>query len=132
MGTNAVTQVRTIETDGYEAEQIGYGEMNYRQYKYSSGHFAKAGVTPRRHLTEVRTSDASSYELGQELKADTFKVGAAVDVIRPRARYSRCYERHGFAGVSAFMVSPPKSPQAGFNWCLRNSRTRFQSLCYRS
>lgn len=104
VGTNVVTQVRTIETDGYEAVQIGYGEMDPRRVtKPLSGHFAKAGVTPRRHLTEVRTSDASSYELGQELTADTFEVGAAVDVTGKTKGKGTAgvMKRHGFAGVSA-------------------------------
>ncbi len=104
VGTNVVTQVRTIETDGYEAVQIGYGEMDPRRVtKPLSGHFAKAGVTPRRHLTEVRTSDASSYELGQELTADTFEVGATVDVTGKTKGKGTAgvMKRHGFAGVSA-------------------------------
>ncbi|QPK94708.1 50S ribosomal protein L3 [Actinomyces sp. zg-332] len=104
VGTNVVTQVRTIETDGYEAVQIGYGELDPRRVtKPLSGHFAKAGVTPRRHLVEVRTSDASSYELGQELTAETFEVGAAVDVTGKTKGKGTAgvMKRHGFAGVSA-------------------------------
>ena len=104
VGTNVVTQVRTIEKDGYEAVQIGYGEMNPRKVtKPLSGHFAKAGVTPRRHLAEVRTSDASSYELGQELTVETFEVGATVDVTGKTKGKGTAgvMKRHGFQGVSA-------------------------------
>ena len=56
-GTNVVTQVRTPEKDGYNAIQVGFGEIDGRKVtKPSAGHFAKAGVTPRRHLAEIRTS----------------------------------------------------------------------------
>ena len=67
-GTNVVTQVRHPETDGYNAVQIGFGEIEGRKVtKPQAGHFAKAGVTPRRHLVEIRTADAASYTVGQEL-----------------------------------------------------------------
>ena len=66
--TNVVTQVRHPETDGYNAIQVGFGEIEARKVnKPKAGHFAKAGSTPRRHLVEIRTADASSYEAGQEL-----------------------------------------------------------------
>ena len=56
-GTNVVTQVRTPEKDGYNAIQIGFGEIDGRKVtKPSAGHFVKAGVTPRRHVAEIRTS----------------------------------------------------------------------------
>ena len=79
--TNVVTQVRTIETDGYEAVQLAFGDINARKVtKPLAGHFAKAGVEPRRHVAEVRTSLASEFTPGQELAADTFEVGQLVDV----------------------------------------------------
>lgn len=101
---NVVTQIRNQETDGYQAVQIGFGEIDERKVtKPVKGHFAKAGVTPRRHLAEFRTSDADSYELGQELGADTFEVGAQVDVSgnTKGKGFAGVMKRHGFAGVSA-------------------------------
>ena len=70
---NVVTQLRSEETDGYTAVQIAYGQIDPRRVtKPLAGHFDKAGVTPRRHLVELRTADASEYTLGQELGADVF------------------------------------------------------------
>jgi len=103
-GTNVVTQVRTPEKDGYNAIQVGFGEVDGRAVtKPSGGHFAKAGVTPRRHLVEIRTADAASYELGQELGLDTFAAGEEVDVTGTSKGkgYAGTMKRHGFAGVSA-------------------------------
>ena len=80
-GPNVVTQVRDAETDGYAAVQLGYGAIDPRKVtKPLTGHFEKAGVTPRRHVVELRTADAGDYSLGQELGADTFEVGQSVDV----------------------------------------------------
>jgi large subunit ribosomal protein L3 len=71
-GTNVVTQIRTPETDGYNAVQVGYGEIEGRKVtKPLAGQFSKAGTTPRRHLVEIRTADAASYSVGQELAVDT-------------------------------------------------------------
>src|SRR5690554_8025951 len=79
---NVVTQVRTPEVDGYSAIQIAYGQIDPRKAnKPATGHFDKVGVTPRRHLTEVRTADAGEYTLGQELAVDIFEAGAKVDVV---------------------------------------------------
>src|SRR6476620_6464108 len=73
-GPCVVTQIRTSETDGYEAVQIAYGQIDPRKVnKPLAGHFAKADVTPRRHLVELRTSDASDYALAQEITADVFE-----------------------------------------------------------
>ena len=81
VATNVVTAVKSEDTDGYKAVQLGYGAIDPTKVtKPLAGHFAKAGVTPRRHLVEVRTEDADSYEPGQELAADTFKDGDRVDV----------------------------------------------------
>src|ERR1044072_3485830 len=66
-GPCVVTQVRTPETDGYAAVQLAYGQIDPRKVnKPESGHYAKAGVSPRRHLVELRTADATEYSLGQE------------------------------------------------------------------
>jgi large subunit ribosomal protein L3 len=80
-GPCVVTQVRTPSTDGYNAVQLAFGAVDPRKVnKPETGHFAKAGITPRRHLVELRTSDASSYEVGQEVSAEVFGAGAVVDV----------------------------------------------------
>jgi large subunit ribosomal protein L3 len=103
-GPCVVTQVRSPETDGYAAVQIAFGAIDPRKVnKPAAGHFAKAGVTPRRHLVELRTSDASEYTLGQELGVDTFEAGQEVDVVGTTKGkgYAGVMKRHGFAGVSA-------------------------------
>jgi len=92
-GPCVVTQIRKQEVDGYEAVQIAYGAIDPRKVnKPESGHFAKAGVTPRRYSVEIRTTDAAEYTLGQELTAATFAQGQLVDV-------SGTSKGHGFAGV---------------------------------
>ena len=80
-GPCPVTQVKTVEKDGYNALQIAFGDCKEKHSnKAMKGHFAKAGVTPRRHLVEVRTEDAAEYEPGQELSIDAFAEGSEVDV----------------------------------------------------
>src|SRR5690625_6487538 len=70
VGTNVVTQVRDEETDGYAAVQLAYGAIDPRKVtKPLKGHFEKAGVTPRRHLVEIRTPNAAEFELGQDRKS---------------------------------------------------------------
>ncbi len=103
-GTNVVTQVRTPETDGYNAIQVGFGEIEGRKVtKPSAGHFAKAGVTARRHLAEIRTADAASYSIGQELSAEQFAAGEDVDVTGTSKGkgFAGTMKRHGFSGVGA-------------------------------
>ena len=102
--TNVVTQVRTPEKDGYNAVQIGFGEVDgSRVNKPGSGHFTKAGVTPRRHLAEIRTADAPSYTIGQELSPELFAAGDEVDVTGTSKGkgYAGVMKRHGFHGVGA-------------------------------
>src|SRR3954469_1151863 len=103
-GTNVVTQVRSPETDGYNGVQIGFGEVDGRKVnKPTAGHFARAGVTPRRHLAEIRTADASTYTVGQELAPDLFAAGEVIDVTGTSKGkgFAGTMKRHGFAGVSA-------------------------------
>jgi large subunit ribosomal protein L3 len=103
-GPCVVTQVRTPETDGYSAVQIGLGAIDARKVtKPQAGHFAKAGVTPRRHVAEIRTEDATEYTLGQELGPDTFEVGQFVDVIGTTKGkgFAGVMKRHGFHGLRA-------------------------------
>lgn len=102
--TNVITQIRNNETDGYQAVQLGFGEINERKVtKPLAGHFKKAGVSPRRHLVEVRVPNIEDYELGQELTADIFEVGTKVDVTgRTKGKgFAGVMKRHGFSGVSS-------------------------------
>ena len=102
---NVVTQLRTAEKDGYSAVQIAAGAIDPRKVtKPLTGHFDAAGVTPRRHVTEVRTADAAEYALGQELTVDgTFEAGQLVDVVGTSKGkgFAGVMKRHNFAGVSA-------------------------------
>jgi large subunit ribosomal protein L3 len=103
-GPCVVTQVRSAETDGYSAVQIAFGAIDPRKVnKPQSGHFAKAGVTPRRHLVEIRTDDASEYTLGQEIGTDTFEAGQLVDVMGTTKGkgFAGVMKRHGFHGLKA-------------------------------
>ena len=75
-GPCVVVQKKTIEKDGYEAIQVGFGEIREKLVnKPRKGHFAKAGVSLRRTLKEFRLEDCSGYEVGQEIKADLFAAG---------------------------------------------------------
>jgi large subunit ribosomal protein L3 len=79
-GPCVVTQVRTLEKDGYEAVQMAFGAIDPRKVsKPEAGHFAKAGVTPRKYIGELRTANAAAYTIGQEVKADIFTPGEIVD-----------------------------------------------------
>ena len=102
--TNVVTQIRTPETDGYSAVQLGFGEIDGRKItKPQSGHFGKAGVTPRRHVVEIRTEAIGDYTLGQEISPEIFAAGDAIDVTATSKGkgFAGVMKRHGFAGVSA-------------------------------
>ncbi len=103
-GPCVVTQVRTPQTDGYHAVQIAYGATKPSKVtKPLQGHFDKAGVTPRRHVAELRTADASEYTLGQELTAEVFTAGDLVDVVGTSKGkgFAGVMKRHGFAGLKA-------------------------------
>jgi large subunit ribosomal protein L3 len=103
-GPCVVTAVRTPDADGYAAVQLGYGEIDPRKVnKPEAGHFARAGVTPRRYLVELRTDDATDYTLGQEVTAETFAAGEFVDVTaRSKGKgFAGVMKRHGFKGLSA-------------------------------
>jgi large subunit ribosomal protein L3 len=103
-GPCVVTQVRSVDTDGYSAVQLGFGAIDPRRVnKPDTGHYAKAGVTPRRTLVELRTDDASEYTLGQELTVEVFEAGQRVDVTANSKGKGTAgvMKRHGFHGVSA-------------------------------
>src|SRR6478735_6831703 len=103
-GANVVTLVRTPTVDGYNAVQVGYGEIEGRKVnKPQAGQFAKAGTTPRRHLVEIRTALATEFTVGQELGVDTFASGEEIDVTGTSKGkgFAGTMKRHGFSGVSA-------------------------------
>jgi large subunit ribosomal protein L3 len=103
-GPCVVTQVRTPERDGYSAVQLGFGEIDPRKVnKPEGGHFTKAGVTPRRHLVELRTEDAGQYEVGQELTVSALDGVAKVDVTGTSKGKGTAgvMKRHGFKGLGA-------------------------------
>lgn len=103
-GPCVVTQVRTPATDGYSGVQIAFGAVDPRRVnKPDTGHFAKAGVTPRRKMAEWRTEDATEYTLGQELGAGTFEAGQVVDVTGTSKGkgFAGVMKRHGFKGLRA-------------------------------
>jgi large subunit ribosomal protein L3 len=103
-GPCVVTQVRTPATDGYDAIQLGFGAIDPRKVnKPLTGHYGKAGVPPRRHLVELRTTDASTYTLGQEITAEIFGAGELVDTIATSKGkgFAGVMKRHGFKGLGA-------------------------------
>ena len=103
-GPNVVTQVRTADADGYNAVQLGFGAIKAKKVtKPAAGHFEAAGVTPRKHLVEIRTSDASEFTLGQELNADVFDAAEPVDVTGVSRGHGTAgvMKRHGFGGLGS-------------------------------
>jgi large subunit ribosomal protein L3 len=103
-GPCVVTQIRTPENDGYAAVQLAFGAIDPRKVnKPETGHFAKSGVTPRRHLVELRTGDAAEYQLGQEITAEVFSAGTVVDVVGTSKGKGTAgvMKRHGFHGLGA-------------------------------
>jgi large subunit ribosomal protein L3 len=104
-GPVVVTAIRSVETDGYNAVQLAFGAVDPRRVnKPEAGHFAKAGVTPRRHLVELRTEAIADYTVGQELTAgEIFAAGAVVDVTGTSKGKGTAgvMKRHGFKGLGA-------------------------------
>ena len=103
-GPCVVTQVRTKDNDGYDAVQIAYGEIDPRKVNQpEAGHFKKAEVTPRRYVAEIRTADASSYEVGQTVGVDSFGDIEFVDVTGTSKGkgFAGAMKRHGFSGQGA-------------------------------
>ncbi|GCD93910.1 50S ribosomal protein L3 [Embleya hyalina] len=103
-GPCVVTQVRTAEVDGYSAVQIAFGAIDPRKVnKPLAGHFAKANVTPRRHLVELRTSDAGDYAPAQEITVEVFEAGQKVDVMGTSKGKGTAgvMKRHGFKGLGS-------------------------------
>ena len=103
-GPCVVTQVRTNDTTATVAVQLAFGEIDPRKVnKPLKGHFAKADVTPRRHLVELRTADAGEYTLGQEITAEVFEAGVKVDVTGTSKGkgFAGVMKRHNFKGLGA-------------------------------
>ena len=97
-GPCSVVQVKSVETDGYDAIQLGFGTVKeYKVNKPVKGHFAKAKVTPMKHLREFRVSDVSSVKVGDEIKVDTFVAGESVDIqgITKGKGFQGVIKRHG-------------------------------------
>jgi large subunit ribosomal protein L3 len=103
-GPCVVTQLRTQENDGYTAVQLGFGQIDPRKVnKPRTGHFEKAGVTPRRYLVELRADDTTEYELGQEITVAVFEAGQKIDVTGTSKGKGTAgvMKRHGFKGLGA-------------------------------
>lgn len=110
-GPCVVSQKKTVETDGYEAIQVGFGDMKANKVnKPMKGHFAKGDVAPKKVLREFRLSDISAYNVGDIIKADVFAEGDKVDVVGTskgkgtagvikRWNFSRLKETHGTGPV---------------------------------
>ncbi|MCN0179755.1 50S ribosomal protein L3 [Salinispora arenicola] len=103
-GPCVVSQVRSHQKDGYAAVQLAYGAIDPRKVKKPiSGHYTKADVAPRRHIVELRTTDAAEYSLGQEVTVEQFPAGISVDVTgKTKGKgYAGPMKRHGFHGLRA-------------------------------
>jgi len=101
-GPCRVAQTKTPEKDGYTAAQLAFGEAK-RPNKPTAGHYAKTGITPARHLAELRLDTLEEYALGSEIKADVFEAGDMVDVIgvTKGKGFAGAMKRHGFKGLSS-------------------------------
>ena len=101
VGPCVVTQIKTVEKDGYEAVQVGFEDKTEKHTnKPEAGHFAKAGVTPKRHLAEFKSFE-NKPELGSTLTVDLFQEGGFVDVVGTSKGkgFQGVVKRHGFGGV---------------------------------
>ena len=101
-GPCVVTQVKTVETDGYNAVQLGYGEKKAKNTtKALAGHFAKASTTPKKRLVEFRTDDLAAYTLGGTVETSLFAEGEFVDVVGTSKGkgFQGVVKRYNFQGV---------------------------------
>ena len=99
-GPCAVTQVKTVENDGYAAVQVGFGDIRESLVnKPQKGHFAKAGVANKRFLKEFRFENAADYTVGQEIKADIFAAGDKIDAtgLSKGKGFQGAIKRHGLS-----------------------------------
>jgi len=115
-GPCAVAQKKSVETDGYESIQIGYGDLKANKVKKPiKGHFAKGDVAPKRVLREFRLEDISGYNVGDIIKADVFAEGERVDV-RGTSKgkgYAGVIKRHGFARLKMSHGTGPVARHGG-------------------
>ena len=135
-GNNVVIMNKTVENDGYNAVQIGFGEVKEKRVtKPLKGHFAKAGVAPVRFIREMRLTDASEYNVGDTIGVDIFAAGDLVDVTGTSKGkgFAGTIKRHNFArgpmghgskshrepGSTGAMISARSSPA---RWVMRGSR----------
>ena len=97
-GPCVVAQVKTVETDGYSAVQLGFGDVKEKKMnKPEKGHFAKANVANKKHLREFKLDDAQNLKVGDEIKADVFVAGDKIDVqgITKGKGFQGVIKRHG-------------------------------------
>lgn len=97
-GPCVVAQVKTVETDGYDAIQLGFGEVKAKRVnKPSMGHFAKSKLEAKKHLREFRLDDVANFKVGDEVKADIFQEGEKVDIqgITKGKGFQGVIKRHG-------------------------------------
>ncbi|NLJ89986.1 MAG: 50S ribosomal protein L3, partial [Clostridiales bacterium] len=145
-GPCVVTQIKTEENDGYNAVQVGYGEIrDVLVNKPKKGHFAKAGVANKRFIREFKFDNATDYELGQEIKADIFEEGDKVDVTAtskgkgyqgvikrhnfgrgPQSHGSKHHRHHGSSGASATPSKVAKGKKMAGQ--MGNERVTIQNL----
>ena len=115
-GPCVVTQKKTVETDGYEAVQLGYGEVAEKKLSNpEAGHLKKAGVAPKKHLKEFKLENAAEMNVGDEIKADTFVAGDMIDVtgISKGHGYQGVVKRHGAGRVDMTHGGGPVHRHAG-------------------
>ena len=115
-GPCEVTQVKTVENDGYSAVQVGFQDMREKlSTKPMKGHFEKAGVSVKRFVREFKLDDAENYELGQKITVDVFEAGDKVDAtaISKGKGFQGAIKRHGQHAGSNGMASDPSKVMKG-------------------
>ena len=115
-GPCVVTQKKTTETDGYEAIQVGYEDVSEKHVnKPAKGHFAKAGVSAKKHLKEFRLENSADYNVGDVIAVDTFAAGEKVDItgITKGHGYSGAVKRWGHHMLQATHGTGPIHRQVG-------------------
>ena len=121
-----VTQVKTAATDGYDAVQLAFAAAPKVVSKPMKGHYAKAGAPAARHIVELRTDDAASYQPGQTVTVDVFQAGEIVDVVgvSKGKGFAGVMKRHGFGGLAASHGTERKHRSPGsVGACATPSRT---------
>ncbi|ADU65088.1 50S ribosomal protein L3 [Desulfurispirillum indicum] len=126
-GPCTVVQVKTVDSDGYAAVQVGFEEAlkEKRVSKPLKGHFAKSGVAPQRHLKEFRVEDPAGFSVGQQLTAEVFAAGDKIDVTGTSKGkgFQGVIKRHGFGGGRATHGSTFHRAPGSIGMCATPSRT---------